>query len=535
MTRTLLAVIGSFVLLGAMIFMLASGDKKRLSPASGAELEPIVLFCAASNRAVMEEIRSEYEAEFGREVQIQYGPSQTLLSQVEVGGTGDLYLPADDSYLKVGREKELIAEVLPIAKMQGVIAVQKDNPKHITKLEDLLREDVQFAQANPDAAAIGKLTRDVLQAQSKWDTVDEATDAYRTTVTDVANDLLVGAADAGIVFDAVLHTYPQLSFVEIPELADANAQISVGVLKSSKQPTVALHFARYVSARDRGLVHYAEQGFRATDGDEWADVPKLAIFAGSMLRPAIEDTIVAFEEREGIEVSRVYNGCGILLSQMEAGEIPDAFFACDTEFMDQVTDLFPEPIPVSQNQLVILVAKGNPHQIASLRDLTKQGLRVGIGHEKQCAMGWITQNTFREGGIQEEVMANVTVQTPTGDMLVNQMRTGSLDAAVVYLSNAAGAADVLDAIQIQGLQCSVATQPWAVRKESKHPQLAGRLFEKICSVESQETFAAEGFGWKLGQPTSSAASSSNTVTSSNAVTSSNTVTSSNAAKADVAQ
>ena len=57
--------------------------------------------------------------------------------------------------------------------------------------------------------------------------------------------------------------------------------------------------------------------------------------------------------------------------------------------------------------------------------------------------------------------------------------------------------DVLDAVQIQGLPCSIATQPWAVGKESKYPQLASRLFEKICSVESQETFAAEGFRWEL--------------------------------------
>ncbi len=50
-------------------------------------------------------------------------------------------------------------------------------------------------------------------------------------------------------------------------------------------------------------------------------------------------------------------------------------------------------------------------------------MRVGIGHEKQCAMGWLTQRTFRESGLQTEVMKNVVVQTPTGDMLVNQMRS----------------------------------------------------------------------------------------------------------------
>ena len=217
-----------------------------------------------------------------------------------------------------------------------------------------------------------------------------------------------------------------------------------------------------------------------------------------MLRPAIEDTVAAFEEREGIRVNRVYNGCGILVGQMKAGQHPDAYFACDSEFMNQVADLFPDPVAVSQNELVILVEKGNPHNIRSLRDLTKTGLRVGIGHEKQCAMGWITQNTFKEGGVQQEVMENVTVQTPTGDMLVNQLQTGSLDAAVAYLSNAAGSGEVLDAIAIQEISCSIATQPWAVANDSKYPNTAGRLFERIISAESQEAFAAEGFRWQLG-------------------------------------
>ena len=97
-------------------------------------------------------------------------------------------------------------------------------------------------------------------------------------------------------------------------------------------------------------------------------------------------------------------------------------------------------------------------------------------------------------------MENVTVQTPTGDMLVNQLRAGSLDAAVAYLSNAAGAADYLDAIRIQGLSCSVATQPFAVAENSPHTQLAERLFLKLCSAESQEIFLDEGFQWQDPKP-----------------------------------
>ncbi len=506
MSRSVVVIASAFVVLVGALVLLARTDSPRPRSFDGGtngsggspdETSTIVLFCAASNRAVMESIRGEYESEFDRHVQIQYGASQTLLSSIEVSESGDLYLPADDSYLALANDKSLVAETIPIATMNAVVAVTRGNPKSIQSLDDLLRDEVRLVQASPDVTAIGKVTREALGKTNDWRRLDAATTAYRTTVTDVANDLLAGAADAGIVYDAVLHTYPELEAVRLPELASINSKIAIGVIASTKQSHAALHFARYVASRDRGQLHYAKHGFETTLGDVWSDVPELSVFAGSMLRPAIDETIASFEQRESVRVSRVYNGCGILVAQMKAGQIPDAYFACDTEFMNQVPDLFPEPINVSQNELVILVQKGNPHQPASLRDLGKPGLRVGIGHEKQCAMGWITQNTFREGGVQTEVMANVTVQTPTGDMLVNQLLTGSLDAAVVYLSNAAGAGDQLDAIQIRGLQCSVAIQPFAISPTSPHAQTASRLFAAITASESQENFLAEGFRWEL--------------------------------------
>ena len=494
MNRTLIIVLGSAGLLIALMVLLS--DQNKTNTASDGET--LMMHCAASNRAVMEAIRQEYEKEYDREVQIQYGPSQTLLSSIEVTKSGDLYLPADDSYLDMANDKDLVSEILPIARMQAVVVIAKGNPKNITSIEDLSREGIRLVMANPETAAVGKVVKKLLSDSGHWDAIEEATTSFRATVNEVANDIKVDAADAGIVYDAVLHTYEELEFVELPELANANSQISVGVISPTKNPQAALHFARYVSARDRGLKHYSEHGFRVSGGDEWADVPELNIYAGSMLRPAIHDTITKFEEREGITINRTYNGCGILVAQMKAGQKPDAYFACDKEFMNQVHDLFPEPVDVSQNELVIIVKKGNPKKIKSLKDLGREGLRVGVGHEKQCAMGWITQNTFREGGVVEEIMPNVTVQSPTGDMLVNQMLTGSLDAAVVYLSNAAGAGEKLDAIGIQEIECSTATQPWAVAKESKYPELASRLFAQICSTPSQETFAAEGFRWQFG-------------------------------------
>jgi molybdenum ABC transporter molybdate-binding protein len=217
-----------------------------------------------------------------------------------------------------------------------------------------------------------------------------------------------------------------------------------------------------------------------------------------MLRPAIEKTIEAFEKREGCTVTRVYNGCGILVAQMKVGEQPDLYFACDSSFMEQVKDRFERPSDVSVNQLVILVKKGNPHAVKNLKDLGKPGLKIGIGHEKQCALGVLTQETLAQSRTRSEIMNNVAVQTPTGDLLVNQMRTGALDAVVAYVSNAVSAADQLEAIAID-IPCALATQPLAVARGSKQKQLALRLVEALKSPESRGRFQAEGFGWK-GSP-----------------------------------
>jgi molybdate transport system substrate-binding protein len=499
----MLVILGSLVVLAVLVAsMFNLGPSVGQTSTAGGKSspsQPLVVYCAASNKSVIEAIRADYEREYGTPLQMQYGPSQALLASAQVTGSGDIFLPADDSYLTLAREKKLLADEFPLAKMQAVVAVPKGNPKRIERLADLLREDVRVAQASFEGAAIGMMTREQLTSSGQWDALHEHTAVYTTTVNEVANNVKMGAVDAGIVFDAVLHDYDTLEAVAIPELAAVTAQISAGTLASSQQPQQAAHFARYLSARDTGLKRYAEFGFQPVNGDAWSERPEITLYAGSMLRPAIEATITAFEEREGVRVSRVYNGCGILVAQMKAGQTPDAYFACDSEFMTQVKSIFPEPTSLTQNELVILVQKGNPHNVKSLADLRKEGLRVGIGHEKQCAMGWLTQRTFDESGLKAELMNNVVVQTPTGDMLVNQMRSGSLDAAVAYLSNAAGSAEFLDAIRIQGIPCSVATQPFAIAKDSEHKQLAQRLLTAIRAQDSQARFSSEGFRWIEGE------------------------------------
>jgi ABC-type molybdate transport system substrate-binding protein len=298
--------------------------------------------------------------------------------------------------------------------------------------------------------------------------------------------------DAGFVWDATVMQYPELERVELPELEGSAANLSAGVLESAPLPAAALRFARWLAAA-KGAFERA--GFRPAEGDAWTPEPRLLFHAGAMLRPAIEKTVAAFERREGCRVDMVYNGCGILVAQMKAGDRPDLYFSCDEQFMKQVQDLFERPVAVSLNQLVVLVKKGNPFGVRGLEDLGKPGLRVGIGHEQQCALGVITQETLLQSKLRDRVMRNVVVQVPAGDMLVNQMKAGTLDAVVAYVSNAAGSGDVLEALPVD-LPCALAVQPLAVGRASRYPHLAGRLAEALRTPGSRRRFEQEGFRWK---------------------------------------
>jgi molybdate transport system substrate-binding protein len=461
---------------------------------------PLLLYCAAGIRPPVEAAARDYQQEYGVEVQLQYDGSGALLAHIEASKRGDLYLPADERYLEIARAKGLVKETLPLARMTPVLAVHKGNPKNLHSLDDLKRDGARLAQANPEAAAIGKLTEDALKKAGRWtDELKKHIIVTKPTVNDVGNDVVIGAVDAGFVWDATVRQNAQLEAVVLPEFADVHAHVAVSVLTLCEQPTAALRFARYLAARDKGLPLFERDGYEPVEGDPWAETPELRVFAGAMLRPAIDDTIDEFTQREGVRVTRVYNGCGVLVGQMKTdGKSPDAYFACDLSFMKQVQDLFLEAVPVSTNQLVILVPKGNPHQIRSLNDLGKPGLRLGVGHEKQCALGALTQETLKQGGVHDSVMENVKVQSPTGDLLVNQLRTGSLDAVIAYVSNATEAADRLEAIAITNIPCAVAVQPVAVGRDSTYKQLTARLLDALQSPESRQRFEAHGFHWRSG-------------------------------------
>lgn len=271
-----LAILSLAVLAG--LVMLLSSTTNRTAGLDG-ETRELTVFCAASMRIPAEQIAKAYEVEFGANILYVYGGSNTLLSQLEISKQGDLYLAADESYLRIAQQKKLLTEIYPLAQMSAVIIVPQENPGQVQTVDDLLRQGVRVALANPEQAAIGKVTREYLRKIGKWESLEtrvRENGVFKPTVSDVANDVSLGSVDAGIVWDAVAQQiadrHPsKIQIIHAPELAAGSANVSIGVLKSSKHTESALHFVRYLSAKEQGAKVFENEGYRPVGGDVWPD------------------------------------------------------------------------------------------------------------------------------------------------------------------------------------------------------------------------------------------------------------------------
>lgn len=484
--------VGSLLALAVLVGLLFW---KPTTPSHARPAQPLLVYCAAGLKAPVEAIAHQYQQRFGIPVQIQFGGSGTLLSNLRVAKTGDLFLAADDSFLELARSNQLVAESIPIARMVPVLGIRKDHPNKPKSLQDLQKGSWKLAMANPEAAAVGKVCRTALVSAQLWDPLQPQIKVFKPTVNDIASDIKLGTVDAGFLWDSTVSQYPELEAIHTPELDRAVSTVSIAVLNSCQQSAAALRFARFLTARDQGLPQFTHAGFTVVRGDVWAETPEVVLFSGGVNRTAIEPTLVNFEAREGVKISRIYNGCGILTAQIRSGQRPDAYFACDVSFMRSVSEHFGPANEVSETPIVILVRKGNPRGIRDLASLAAPGLGIGVANEQQSALGAMTAQMLRQQGLLDKVMANVRVQTPTADLLVNQIRTGSLDAVVVFRANTVAVRDVLDVVLLEG-PGTLAIQPFAVGLNSNQAHLMERLWKTLRSAESRHLFEDSGFRWR---------------------------------------
>ena len=494
---TLLA-LGSLVVLGLLLWALV-GLPGAFHPSGSRSAygdgHTLLVYCAAGVKPPIAAAAARFQKEVGVEVQLQYGGSGTLLANLQVARRGDLYIAADESYIEIAREKGLLREAIPLARQRPVIAVRKGNPKKIESIESLLREDVTVALTNPEAASIGKLSKRLLEQSGEWEPLAAKAKVFKPTVNDIAADVQIGTVDASIVWDATVSAQPKLEAVHVPLFDEAVQSVVIGVLQSCEHPALALKFARYLQAPEKGQQEFARHGYETVDGDAWETRPSITLYSGGLNRLAIQQTIRDFEVREGVKVNTVYNGCGILVGQIRGGFQPDAYFACDNSYMESVAEEFLPPEELSETDMIIAVQKGNPRGISSLADLKQDNLKVGIANPEQSALGGLTQRLLEPMGLWAPIQKNISVQTPTADLLVNNLLAGALDVAIVYRVNVSQVREKLDVVRIEEGN-PLAVQPLAIGRDSKHKHLMRRLVAALRSAPSQERFQAVDFRWR---------------------------------------
>tara|TARA_S200000501_G_C20862136_1_gene760313 strand:+ start:1671 stop:3155 length:1485 start_codon:yes stop_codon:yes gene_type:complete len=493
MKRSVLTIGILLVLLGGAFWWLTN-DNDRDGPGSA----DLLFHCAAGLRKPMSEIARQYEEEFGVKVNLQFGGSGALASQLELAG-GDLYLPADQSYIDSAREKGLMEEAIPVALLTAGLVVPKGNPRGLTTLSDLGKEGLKISLAER-SASVGRFTWKVLEEEGLLARVNPNVVVTKPTVNAIVEDVATGAVDVSLAWDAVAKNFSEVEWLAVPEFLKRAKRASIGVLTSSKDAKRALHFARYVTARDRGRKVFQEMGFMVPDeGDKWSDQPEVTLFSGSMLRPAIQERVREFEEREGCRVNTVFEGCGTLVAQMDAGATPAGYFACDTKFLNKVQDRFFTGRIMTRNEIVLLVRMGNPKELFKLKDLGKPGVKLGICDGRKSALGELTRIMLERRGLAKELEVNVAVKVAKGDDLVSAVQARSLDAALVYRSNALASPVTLEENEIVELNddLAFAEQPFAVAKGSAYPALMRRLGEFLATPEARGRFEKLGFQWEL--------------------------------------
>lgn len=531
-----LVLLGGLVAAGVLVLLLPGPRTGTARPEAGSpagepgDTPPLVMLVAAGLRTPVEQILEKYRQEYGVPVEVQYGGSNMLLNQLKINKfeQPDLYLAADSFYIDQAVSDGLAAEVMALASQVPVVAFRADRDPRAKSWADLMKAEPRWSLADPEQAAVGRTVRKMLTTipgsqpdENLWGQLEsQATSrgVFKPTVNEVANDIKIGAVDLGIVWSSTVASpeyrgelvgIPLDQLTETASAGDIAEQVTVAVLTTSARPTEALRLARFFAASDRGLPVFESFGMTPAEGDSWSPRPEITFFCGAVNRRAVEPVIEAFQQREGVVINTVFDGCGILTSRMGtiAGQsqksgFPDVYMACDRYYLDNVRDWFQEDVNVSQTEIVLVVPKGSD-KVRKIEDLLNPGVRVSVGEPNQCTIGALTRRLLQAAGLYDRLKekqaqpGEVVVEKSSSALIVPDIVTGHVDAAIAYRNDVLMHLDKVDVLPIDS-PLTKAIQPLSIARNSEHKQLVRRLYRQV--ERAQDNFEKVGFDFLLSDP-----------------------------------
>lgn len=238
-----------------------------------ASAKPLEIYCAAAMVKTVDTIAKDFEAECGQQVIIHPGSSRAVLNQMAEAQKGDLFLPADDSFVHEAETKKLVGEVMNVASMHAVVIVRPGYRKEVKTWDDFLAASDKIGLANPEATALGKLVKQGLQGRGLWAGLQAVKPSYLGDVNEVGNSVAnTDSSDVGITWDplarALAQKDPNVKIVELKELESVKARVKIAVVKATTQRDHALRFIAFLRAKDRGAIHLKKAGYADVDEGE---------------------------------------------------------------------------------------------------------------------------------------------------------------------------------------------------------------------------------------------------------------------------
>ncbi len=216
----------------------------------------LLLYCGITMYQPIKKISNLIEKKYHCKINIIQGGSKDLYDSIKFSKMGDIFLPGSESYVKQCEKDKIIMDKRLVGYNQAAIFIQKDNPKNIKGLDDLLREDISTILCDPQSGSIGAMTEKILK---KFKGEDFFNKAYAKAVeigTDSRNlnsVLIDKQADMTINWIATAYWKENRKFIDIIKLDDKLApkqKLVISILKFTKYPDIAKAIIEYASSKN---------------------------------------------------------------------------------------------------------------------------------------------------------------------------------------------------------------------------------------------------------------------------------------------
>lgn len=225
---------------------------------------------------------------------------------------------------------------------------------------------------------------------------------------------------------------------------------------------------------------------------EAAPTGTVTVSAAASLTDVFPPIGEAFTERyPGTSVVFNFGGSSALVSQVLAGAPVDVLATASQSTMQAAVDAaaVDSPAMFAENTMAIAMPPDNPAGIASLADLAKPGVRVGVCDAAvPCGAAADSLLTLNELSVTP-VTRELDVRAVLGKVM-----SGDLDAGIVYVTDVRAAGDRVATVQIPAASNVTTTYPIAVVVGTANPALATAFVDFVrLSPSAQGLLRDYGF------------------------------------------